>query len=86
MRGMKNVLGGVVHMLDGSWRECLQSQGVVDSNGDPTGHTWVLTDDITYLSLKGKMASLMLCHFHPIHPLSRKIEQETQTVIPEQPE
>lgn len=56
-------------MLDDSWRESLQSQGVVDSNGYPARCSWVITDYASYLSLKRKMATFVLCDFHPVHPL-----------------
>ena len=64
------LLGTVVHVLDGPWREGLEGQGVVDSDGDPTGNTSLLTDHITDLCLKGKMTSLVFRHFHPIDPLA----------------
>lgn len=38
------LLCAVVHVLDGSWRKSLQSQSVVDSNGDPARHSWVSAD------------------------------------------
>lgn len=68
--------GGVVYMLDSPWGQGLESQGVVDSYGDPAGPTWVVTEDLHYLSLKGKMAALVLHHFNPIHPLAGKEKRE----------
>lgn len=63
------LLCAVVHVLDGSWRKSLQSQSVVDSDGDPAGHSWVFADYTAYLRLKRKMATFVLRHFHPVHPL-----------------
>ncbi len=59
----------VVHVMDASWRKSLQSQRVVHGDGDPAWHRWVLPDYTTYLSLKRKVATLMLGHLHPVHPL-----------------
>lgn len=63
------LLGAVVQELDASWRERLQGQCVVDSDGDPGWHSGILTDQIAYLGLKGKMSTFVLCHIHPVHPL-----------------
>lgn len=71
------LLGAVIHVLDGSWRKSLQSQSVIDSDGDPAWHSWVAADQTAYLGLKRKMATLVLCHFIPIHPL-----QNMKTRIP----
>lgn len=71
------LLGGVVQVLDVSWRKSLQSQSVVDSDGDPACIRWVVANKTAYLSLKGKMATFMLCHFHPVHPL-----QKVKTMTP----
>lgn len=66
------LLGGVVHVLDDSWRQSLQSQSVIDSDGDPAWHGRVFADYTAYLGLKGKMAAVVLCHLYPVHPLEKK--------------
>lgn len=63
------LLGAVVHVLDHSWRKRLQSQSVVNGDGDPAPHGRLATDDAADLGLEGKVAAFMLCHFHPVHPL-----------------
>lgn len=63
------LLAAVVHVLDHSWRKSLQSQCVVNGDGDPARHARVTTDDTANFSLEGKMAALVFCHFHPVHPL-----------------
>lgn len=63
------LLAAVVHVLDHSWRKSLQSQSVVNGDGDPTRHAWLTTDHTANFCLEGKMAAFVFCHFHPVHPL-----------------
>lgn len=65
------LLGAVVHVFDVSRRKRVRFQSVVDSDGDPARLSCVTAEYTAYLSLKRKMTAVMLCHFHPVHPLQR---------------
>ena len=66
-------------MLDDSRWKSLQSQSIVDSNGDPARVGRVIAEYTAYISLKRKMAAIVLCHFHTVHPL-----EKVETMIPSQ--
>lgn len=45
------------------------SERVVDGDGNAAGREGPTLDQLTDVSLEGKMAPLMLCYTNPIHPL-----------------
>lgn len=64
--------GGICLGDNGPWWQGVGGECIVDGDGNAAGRQGPTLDQLADVSLKGKMAPLMLCYMDPIHPLQTK--------------